>query len=221
MLFPEVYSTTAKMTDAQFGVLMRAVFAYRFERKVYQGDDLAVDISFRTIAGQIDRYAEICEINSNNAKPEDTAESSGKQGNAANCRQGQQNTPPIPSPIPIPGPSPIEDSVGADKPPARTPVQELRKSFGAFGWVKLTDAQHQKLLDDLGEAELNRCISYIDEAAQATGNKNHWKDWSVVIRKCSRQKWGVTAESQNTKSGGEYEHGVDKLARLYQEEFGG
>ena len=44
---------------------------------------------------------------------------------------------------------------------------------------------------DLGEKELMRCIAYVDESAQQTGNKNKWKDWNLVIRKCHREGWGL------------------------------
>lgn len=79
----------------------------------------------------------------------------------------------------------IEESIAA-KPP-RAPVLK----YGEFGWIRLTVEQYEKLLADLGEAELARCIQYIDEAAQQTGNKNKWKDWNLVLRKCSRERWGV------------------------------
>ena len=59
-----------------------------------------------------------------------------------------------------------------------------------YGWVKLTDAQYNKLLDDLGEAELKRCIQYVDERAQLTGNKSRYKDWNLALRNCNRGGWG-------------------------------
>ena len=74
----------------------------------------------------------------------------------------------------------------ADKPPKPT-----RKKYGEYGWVLLTDEQYNKLLADLGEEELKRCITYIDESAQGNGNKNRWKDWNLVIRRCSREGWGL------------------------------
>ena len=46
------------------------------------------------------------------------------------------------------------------------------------------------MISDLGEAELNRCIRYIDESAQSNGNRNKWKDWNLVIRRCHREGWG-------------------------------
>lgn len=68
-----------------------------------------------------------------------------------------------------------------------------------YGWVKLTDTEYARLIADLGEAETARCIVYVDESAQSNGNKNRWKDWNLVIRKCSREGWGKQRYGKNTK----------------------
>jgi uncharacterized protein YdaU (DUF1376 family) len=75
--------------------------------------------------------------------------------------------------------------------------KEPRHKHGQYGWVLLTATQYDKLLADLGEAELERCIAYVDESAQATDNKNKWKDWNLVIRKCSRDGWGKNRYPNN------------------------
>nr|DAO93909.1 MAG TPA: replisome organizer [Bacteriophage sp.] len=66
-----------------------------------------------------------------------------------------------------------------------------RHAHGQYGWVKLTDSEYSRLLADLGETELARCIAYVDESAQSTGNKNKWKDWNLTVRKCHRDGWGL------------------------------
>ena len=66
-----------------------------------------------------------------------------------------------------------------------------RHAHGQYGWVKLTDSEYSRLLADLGEAELARCIAYVDESAQSNGNKNKWKDWNLTVRKCHRDGWGL------------------------------
>ena len=208
MLFPEVMAITRKFSDEQFGILMRAAFSYRFAGEVYSGDDVAVDVAFQAVASQIDRYQEFCNTLSNNAKC-----SNGKQS-AAKYSKSKQSDPPIhvqsmSNPCPVQS---IESE--ADKPPA--PAKQARKSYGEFGWVKLTDDEYNHLLNDLGEAEVKRCIAYVDESAQATGNKNKWRDWYLVVRKCYKQGWGL---NQQQKNGG-YENGIDRLARMYKEEFG-
>ena len=77
--------------------------------------------------------------------------------------------------------------------------EEHAHKYGEFGWVKLTDKQYEKLLQDLGEKELRRCIRYVDESAQSTQNKNGWKDWNLTIRKCSRDRWGLDRKEQKPK----------------------
>ena len=72
-------------------------------------------------------------------------------------------------------------------------MSRLRK-YGQYGWVKLTDDQYERLQRELGDAELQRCIDYIDESAQITKNKNKWRDWNLVIRKCSRDRWGLSVK---------------------------
>ena len=66
---------------------------------------------------------------------------------------------------------------------------------GEFGWVKMTDAQYEKLVKDFGKSETDRSIAYVDESAQQTGNKNKWKDWYLTVRKCCRERWGVKSNT--------------------------
>lgn len=102
--------------------------------------------------------------------------------------------------------------VGENKPPASDgrilPPKEFgaaaptlaggvtRHKYGEYGWVRLSDEEHDRLLNELGEAELTRCITYVDESAQSNGNKNKWKDWNLVIRKCARDRWGMSKGGQ-------------------------
>lgn len=80
-------------------------------------------------------------------------------------------------------------------------IRERTHAHGEYGWVKLTDEQYQRLLTDLGQEELDRCIKYVDESAQSTGNRNKWKDWNLTVRKCHRDGWGrkktVTAKADD------------------------
>lgn len=180
---------------------------------MYSGDDVAVDVAFQAVASQIDRYQEFCNTQSTNAKGKAVQQSEAKgKPSTAKYSQSQLSDPPIHV---LSNPCPIQSIESkADKPPA--PAKQARKSYGEFGWVKLTDDEYNRLLNDLGEAEVKRCIAYVDESAQATGNKNKWRDWNLVVRKCHKQGWGL---NQQQKKGG-YENGIDRLARMYREEFG-
>lgn len=75
-----------------------------------------------------------------------------------------------------------------------------RHAHGQYQWVKLTGDEYSRLLADLGEAELARCIAYVDEAAQSTGNKNKWKDWNLTLRKCHRDGWGLDRRANRSAS---------------------
>ena len=88
-----------------------------------------------------------------------------------------------------------EDSEGKEregqkKSAAKPPVH----ACGQFGWVKLTDVQYAQLVADLGLEEADRCIAYVDECAQSTGNKNKWRDWNLTVRRCHRDGWGKQAK---------------------------
>ena len=78
-------------------------------------------------------------------------------------------------------------------------TREIAHARGEYGWVKLTDSQYEKLLKDLGQEELDRCIRYVDESAQNTHNRNGWTDWNLTVRKCSRDGWGLKQQTSTAK----------------------
>ncbi len=75
----------------------------------------------------------------------------------------------------------------------------LKNKYGSYGWIELSENEYAQLLDELGEAELARCIAYIDQSAQSTGNRNRWKDWVLILRRCSRESWGIRQEKSAPK----------------------
>jgi len=77
---------------------------------------------------------------------------------------------------------------------------DVKNKYGGYGWIELTEKEHTQLLNELGEAELARCIAYIDESAQSTGNRNRWKDWALILRRCSREKWGMKQEQYSNSA---------------------
>ena len=78
-------------------------------------------------------------------------------------------------------------------------------TLGTYGWVKLTRQEQEKLLASMGEEELDRCVAYVDESAQKTGNKNGWKDWALVVTTCHRDRWGVRKERSAEGPSGNYQ----------------
>jgi len=82
--------------------------------------------------------------------------------------------------------------------PPISPPRPAKQKHGQYGRVLLTQEEYDRLMFDLGAEELDRCIRYIDEAAQSNGNKNKWKDWNLVIRRCSREGWGQRYKQKPT-----------------------
>lgn len=98
---------------------------------------------------------------------------------------------------------------------APAPTDDVKHKHGEYGWVKLTDEQYNKLVKDLGAEEVERCIAYVDGRAQLTGNKNGWKDWNLVVRNCSRDRWGVSrSNSHNEPVAQEQPIDMDKLNKI-------
>lgn len=91
----------------------------------------------------------------------------------------------------------VSDTVTVTDTEPEKPKKPTASKYGEYGWVQLTDEQYKKLVEDIGEDNAKRCIAYVDESAQGTGNKNKWKDWNLVVRKCHREGWGVRQWNQN------------------------
>jgi hypothetical protein len=70
-------------------------------------------------------------------------------------------------------------------------LAEERFDLGPMGYVKLSGDEYIKLVADLGQDEVDRVIACVDERAKITDNKNGWKDWYIVLRRASREKWGI------------------------------
>ena len=86
----------------------------------------------------------------------------------------------------------VSDSVSKSKSfsESESSSTNITYGFGEYGWVVLTGEQYSRLLADLGARELERCIDHIDRLAQATGNRNGWKDWNLMVRRCHAEGWG-------------------------------
>ena len=63
------------------------------------------------------------------------------------------------------------------------------KLYGDNRWVKLTDEQYKALEGRYGKAVLERAIKVVDQKAQMTGNRNGWKDWSLVLHNAIKDDW--------------------------------
>lgn len=59
--------------------------------------------------------------------------------------------------------------------------------------IFLDDAQYSALIADLEEPELKRCINYLSEYCST--HEKSYSDWPTMIRKASREGWGIKPSS--------------------------
>lgn len=185
VLFPEVLSITQKFTDEQFGILMRAAFSYRFAGEVYSGDDVAVDVAFRTVASQIDRYQEFCNTQSMNAKGSEV------QPKSAKYSQSQPSDPPIhvqsmsnPCPYPIQS----SESIAAEPPHPRP--------FGKYENVFLSDEQVAELKNEF-PSDWEQRIERLSEYMESSGRK--YSNHLATIRMWAREETPKETESGDSE----------------------
>ena len=201
------------MTLEEKGAILDAMIAYSKDGTEADFDDRVMKAAWKPIRRRIDKdaeaYEERCRRNSENGKKggrpsKDEDESEKANGFSENPEKanGFSENPEKPRKSERFFEKPKKANTDTDtdtntdtekRVSTPAPAHESAKKYGEYGWVKLTDSQHSKLCDDLGAEEVQRCIRYVDESAQSTGNKNKWRDWNLVIRKCSRDKWGFSA----------------------------
>lgn len=90
---------------------------------------------------------------------------------------------------------------GEGKPVGKLEWQSERHKYGRYGRVLLSSEEYGRLVRDYGQAEADRCIAHVDELAQSTNNKNGWKDWNLVVRRCHRDGWGRKAQPTKAEAG--------------------
>ena len=175
-LFPDIMDITENFTNDQFGELMRAVFSYRFDGIMYTGKDGGVDVAFRMVKNQIDRYTKICETNSRNRKDK-KEESHEIQGNYAESQEMQGNTPPIHSPIhnPIHSHKDI-DSYCTAKPPICT----------EFVPPTVDDVRNY-CKENSYSVDPESFVDYYTSNGWQVG-KNKMKDWKAAVRTWQRKE---------------------------------
>lgn len=123
---------------------------------------------------------------------------------------------PAPQAEPREEPAP-EEAPSEKKAPAKPPAPP-KKARAPYGWVKLTDAEYERLCRDLGEAEATYWIRLVDEVAQSTYNKNGWKDWNLTVRRAAREKWGSrrTADKASARNAQYQTHDSTSVSPIAQ-----
>lgn len=184
-----------EMTDHQLGWLWRTMMEYQFENKVPEKVPLNLKIAWTYIRKDLDDARRKYETSIKNGKKGGRKKKQETVENPEEPEKTQDNpeegtltsTSTLTS---MSMSTSMSTSIDTGSAPAMgAGVCCETQSFGEFGWVKLTAAQYERLKDHLGYEELHRCITYVDEAAQSTGNRNRWKDWYLVLRRCHENQW--------------------------------
>lgn len=123
-----------------------------------------------------------------------------------------------PDPQAEPREEPAQEEVPSEKKAPAKPPAPPKKARAPYGWVKLTDAEYERLFRDLGEAEATYWIRLVDEMAQSTYNKNGWKDWNLTVRRAAREKWGSrrTADKASARNAQYQTHDSTSVSPIAQ-----
>lgn len=213
-LYSSYLESVAPFSEAERGRLLTAmlVYAVRGEEVRLPGNERYL---WPTIKSQIDRdaaaYRERCEKNRDNGKKGGRPEKRSVFEKPKEKEKEKENE------------KKNEKEKESILRPGAAPAEAEKTVYGKFGWIRLSAQEHARLLGELGQAELDRCIAYIDESAQSTGNKNHWLDWEVVLRRCHTNGWGLERRAQRQEipkgaSGRLGEAELEAIARVLREE---
>lgn len=213
-LYSSCLESVAPFSEAERGRLLTAmlVYAVRGEEVRLPGNERYL---WPTIKSQIDRdaaaYRDRCEKNRDNGKKGGRPEKRSVFEKPKEKEKEKENE------------KKNEKEKESILRPGAAPAEAEKTVYGKFGWIRLSAQEHARLLGELGQAELDRCIAYIDESAQSTGNKNHWLDWEVVLRRCHTNGWGLERRAQRQEipkgaSGRLGEAELEAIARVLREE---
>lgn len=193
-LFPEVEAVTKRLTDEQFGALIRAVIAYRFRGEMYSGDDIAVDIAFQFLSNQVDRAEAAKAAKSKAARSKwekqreaeaEQSDAEDMQGDTQGCRAMQNDTEDMQSDAPIlsvpilSNPIHILSSSNRDVPDTNagnTPKPPAKR------FVPPTVEQVREYCRQRNnKVEAQRFVDYYTSNGWMVG-KTKMKDWKAAVR---------------------------------------
>lgn len=92
-----------------------------------------------------------------------------------------------------------------------TPKNEIKKNYGKYQRVKLSDNEVKKLIEDFGKEIVKEKINQIDEYVEINNNKNKYKNFNLVIRKAIKENW-FDKKSSSKEYKSEFMKGIEKYA---------
>ena len=192
--------------DAEVGKLLKAILIYAETGQVLKLPPRA-GVIFGFIRRRLDRdrkkYEDVCQ------KRAEAGKLGAEKTNRLRAANAALRTANSPEREPV-GPGP-------GKPPAE---KTENVCLGNYGWIRLSRQEYQALCQEMTREDLQWCIDYVDELAQSTGNKNRWKDWALVLRRCHREGWGLRNRQEKVPMGATGQLGqaeLDAIRRTLRE----
>lgn len=191
VLYTDSYEQIEKLNEKQKAELLDAIFIYASTGKFIKFNDFVTEIVFGFIRQQIERdnekYKAKKEKNAAYYRSKKNSENSVAEKSEKTCKTDSENsdsdTDTDTDTVTVNGNDTVNVNVkgvigGKDKPSPRSPV---KKKYGNFQHIALTDEQYKKLLSDYGQATIEKYIQAIDDWVQLKGKG--YKDYNLAIRK--------------------------------------
>lgn len=187
------------LTNEQKGVLINALFEFAENGELQQFEDKVVEMAFSFISIQMKRdkekYDEVCErrreagkLGGRPKKPNGLDEKA-KKPNGFFEKQIKAKKPDNDNENDNDNDTDNDNDIkGTDK-PSPAPPKSVKKTFGEYSNISLTDDQYQQLVRDYGESVINDYIQRMDEYIQMKGKK--YKDFNLALRNWIK-KDGIT-----------------------------
>ena len=180
----------ADLTDQELGTLFRAMMKYQFEGVEPEGLNSVLRVFWAFFRGDLDYARERYETSVKNGKKGGRKKKAKPEETQKNPEEGISITESITESITK---TETKSSQAVSSAKAEDDLSVSKKVYGQYGWVLLSDQEYEQLRNEMGAVDLQACITYIDESAQSTGNRNHWLDWYAVLRRCYQKRWHDTA----------------------------
>ena len=194
------------LTDEQAGKLFKALFEFAKDGTETDFNDGMIAMAFSFMADSIKRdtekYESICQKRAENIKKrwnKKQDEGNTNDTNVYNCNFCNTNHTHIDKDKDIDKDIDIDIDKEIDinkrtVKPSPAPPKSVKKKFGEYGNVSLTDEQYSQLVKDYGEPVMNDYIQRMDEYIQMKGKK--YKDFNLALRNWIK-KDGITKGNES------------------------
>lgn len=185
----------AQLTKLQYGDLFCAMIDYQFEGIEPAEFDVVLQVIWAVIQQDLDYARKRYETSVTNGRKGGRKKKKQPEETQKDLHEGKTITESITESESITITESISNTQKESSASAEAEVSVSKNTYGEFGWVQLSDEEYTDLTQEMGVEQLRRCITYIDQSAQSTGNRNHWVDWHTVLRRCYQNRWHEASRS--------------------------